>query len=92
MAKEFYTYEPGWYQHSTVFPYGDWFNGSTWLLTPGEDFPQSVPAFRSLMYRMAREFGLRLRTRMTSEGLAVQALAMDGSILEPSPDSGPSGP
>jgi hypothetical protein len=87
------TLDPGetqWRQNSQppIYPWDEWLDGRARVLYPGLDWFGGLPAFRTLCYRMGREFGYRVRTRLTHEGLHVQALALDGSELPSSPGSG----
>lgn len=85
MGKRIRTHDAGFYHYDNVYPWHDWLDGSTWLLTPGEDFKQPVPAFRTLAYRIAKENEYRLRTRLRPEGLYIQALDSEGNLLPPLP-------
>lgn len=85
MSKQIHTHDVGWYHYENAYPWHDWFDGQARLLTPGEDFQQSLPAFRTLAYRVARENGYRLRTRTMEGGLAIQALDSEGHELKPPP-------
>ena len=50
-----------------------WLNGSTWALTPGEDFDCSIPAFRAHTYYIARTYGITIRTRIQDGLFYLQA-------------------
>lgn len=85
MANRIFEHEVPWRRQpasTRLYPWHDWFDGSTWLLTE-DDFDGAMPAFRARLYYMAREMGYRLRTRLQPDGLYIQALAADGSPLGP---------
>jgi hypothetical protein len=44
------------------YPWDRWFDGRTWMLTPGEDFDRGVGSFRSVAHLAARNRGGKLRT------------------------------
>lgn len=75
--------DPGWYQLGSdhLYPWHDWFDGTTWELTPGDDFTEQVTNFRQRCYREAYSRQYRLRTRLLDGKLYLQALAWDGSLL-----------
>lgn len=59
------------------YPWGEWLNGEPWLLTPGVDFTVNVPVFRAVMHHVAARRGLKSKTKMTPEGLVIQAFPKD---------------
>lgn len=58
-----------------------WMDGNIWALTPGEDFTESVAAFRAHCYYMARQYEMKIRTKYADGVLYVQA------VLPPAPDA-----
>lgn len=66
----FYEIESLW----TAYPWDDWLNGQTWLLSKATDFPLfSVVKFRNKCKYVARSRQLAIRTKIEGDGLYIQA-------------------
>lgn len=59
------------------YPWGELFDGSVWLLVPGEDFTCKTKSFRELCFRHARAQDGVARTRITDDGLYIQFVSND---------------
>jgi len=79
-----------WHQPSQppIYPWDQWFDGTVWCLKAGTDWFGNLATFRAHCYRMGREYGYRVRTRLSHDGLYIQALALDGSELGPLDEHG----
>lgn len=61
------------------YPWREWFDGSTWKLTKGEDFTVAVGDMRSTAFATATRRGLKIRTRIDGDVLYIQAYRADAS-------------
>jgi hypothetical protein len=50
-------------QAQSVYPWDEWFDGSVWELTPGEDFKGQPATFRASAVAQAGRRGGKVRTR-----------------------------
>ena len=61
----------------TTYPWGQWLDGSVWLLRKGEDYEVETASMRAAASKAAKAHGKKLRTRIVTEngteGLAIQA-------------------
>ena len=57
-----------------TYPWGDFFNGKPWKLVEGEDY-DDLRSFRAMCYRKAKEYGVKVRTKMSKDWmyLTIQA-------------------
>lgn len=55
------------------YPLGEWFDGSVWLLKPGEDFTCKPRSLRTYLATVASKRGLELNARIRDEGVYIQA-------------------
>ena len=46
------------------FPWEQWANGKTWKVTKGDDFNSTALRFRQRLYTRAKEFGMKVRTKV----------------------------
>lgn len=53
----------------TKYPWHEWADGSTWRLVHGEDFTNETKVMRSVLYKQAREKGLRVRVHRDGDDL-----------------------
>ena len=65
---------PSQKRRSAKYPYDEWLDGRAWGLVGGVDFTCSPASLRASLAEAARGRNLRLRTRTTEDGLAVQAV------------------
>jgi len=68
--------EAGFYQTVEIwmYPWGQWFDGRTWVLDPLEDFPSTnLERFRRQVYYAAKHYELAVRTRIRDGKLYIQA-------------------
>lgn len=61
----------------TSYPWSDWFDGSIWKLTQGEDFTSTFLAFRTLCYQTASRKNMRVQTRQDGNQLWLRASDKD---------------
>ena len=59
------------------YPWDEWLDGSTWQLTPGEDFTVEGAAFRAAVHQAAGRRGGHARTSMQNGHLLLQFLPGD---------------
>jgi hypothetical protein len=53
------------------YPLDEWFNGSIWKLTRGEDYTITTAHMRSVLYTAARNRGLRLMSSIQDDGNSI---------------------
>lgn len=67
-----------WRIRSRLWDYSwlQFFNGSTWVLTPGTDFPfGETDVMRHRAYYLAKNMGVKIRTQVNKDGtLVIQAV------------------
>ena len=58
------------------YPWGEWFDGSVWLLKYTEDYDVDTKSFRSAVYMAAKRYKKNVRTHVPRQGncLYVQSL------------------
>jgi hypothetical protein len=61
-----------------TYDWDSWLDGNIWHLKSGEDFCLPVERFRKYAYKYAwQNRGLRIRTAILEDGIAIQALLSD---------------
>jgi hypothetical protein len=60
-----------WHDRRNKYPWDEWLDGSTWQLTPGEDYT-NVNGFRRTVYEAAEKRGGHARTSMVNGHLLLQ--------------------
>ena len=60
------------------YPWGDWFDGQVWELTPGKDFDCNVDSMRQQAYQAAGAAGVSVTTRERDEKLYIQTTKKKG--------------
>lgn len=61
-----------------IYPWDEWLDGSTWLLTKGEDFDIQIESMRQSIYNMARRRGGHARVSTTVDGTGVLLRFVEG--------------
>jgi hypothetical protein len=68
----------------SMYPWDDWFDGSVWELTPGEDFKGRPTTFRSSAIAQAARRNGTVRTRKITRSDGVERLYLQFHPGEPS--------
>ena len=63
------------------YPFDEWFDGKAYLLVQGEDFQNKVSSMRTNLISAAKRRGIKIRTVLTPEGIAVQKKAEPNGAL-----------
>jgi hypothetical protein len=61
-------------QAQSMYPWDEWFDGSVWELTSGEDFKGQPVTFRASAVAQASRRGGKVRTRKIRDDSGVQRL------------------
>jgi len=67
-------------QRGSRYPWGEWLDGSVWMLTQGEDFSGTAEHFRAHVYSAAKVRGLAAKTSRTGDTLYIQAVPMKVTV------------
>jgi hypothetical protein len=60
--------------HHSRYPWNEWFDGSTWELTRGEDFDCPASSFRVRAQAAAAQRGMKLATRVREDTCLIQVV------------------
>jgi len=55
------------------YPWDEWLDGQARHLHEGQDYANTTKSLRTVAYRIGKERGIRVRTRVTADGLLIQA-------------------
>lgn len=71
------------------YPFSDWLDGATWEIRERIDYQCATSDIRADLYKVAKIFGIRVRTKRIMEagnqvGLYVQACQLNGDPIQPS--------
>lgn len=58
----------------SMYPWAEWLDGKIYKLTKGEDYKSQTDSFRSTAQEHARKRGKVLRTKVTENGIVIQAV------------------
>jgi hypothetical protein len=79
MAEKLEEFPGGGIPTRAKYPWGEWLDGSPWLLRKGEDYLTNTDSFRAVANKAARDRDKKLKTRTIKddegEGIAIQALS-----------------
>jgi hypothetical protein len=64
-------------RRSNKYPYDEWLDGQIWLLVRGEDYDISPEGMRASIHNHAKREGIKVKTRISDEGLFVQLVEPD---------------
>jgi hypothetical protein len=58
-----------------MYPWDEWFDGSIWKLTRGEDFDATTNSMRMMTYKNGERRGIKVKTSIQDENtLLIQAV------------------
>ena len=61
------------------YDWDNWLDGRSWLLVAGDDFGQHIRFFRGYAFTVAKQRGIKIRTKLTTskdgrEAIVIQAV------------------
>lgn len=71
MAKTLDSFNFGTRTNSTDYPWDDWTDGRVWELTRGVDFTSNAASFRAHLYKVSKDRGIDVRSRIIDEDTIV---------------------